>query len=1110
MGLNDKIYTAEQEPSYWVRVGNQELTEVESIVIDRDFDQASGTCTITCPRKWSVEPNDPVEVEQGYAGYNRRTFTGYVDDVDKESFPKHMVIRARDVLKRAIDNFIVDEIQYASVQAENAVRDLLERSGIYNSSLDTTDFTVGDVEPAKFSLISAFDAIRSVADLIGWRCWAESDGTVVFRKVYPRGATTYRWLYKKAPTFGSESGIIHIDHTFSDIDLRNWIEVWGWTNPTTGVTIEAEAHADSPYVPDPPRYRKAVISSEIIDTQDMAQWIAERVLGDLNQLVNRLEATVQGNPRLHIGNTVRIVEDWTDLSSGANYFIYGISSEMRGDGLYQMSLDLRGGRYAVPAWPEGQDPIASFEVKQVGWGDPTWIVYVDASASYDPDGEIAGYDFDWGDGSTHGTQVVDNHQYSSGSVGQQFTITLTVTDDDSRTGTCSKVITLGSSGSGVGVYDRVLYFADGSGRGYGSPDSGNNWNYFATSGACNQVAVNSADKEGYAWFGDANGKLYKSADYCVTGTLVYTFGAAITALWLSRVDPDMLLVGLSDGKIYKTVDAGVTWSLIGEFEGPVYWVITRYGDANHILAAGGTTAGWLRLTTDGGTSWTDYASGWGVESIRDGCTHFQTHLGFACRTDPSPVRHTDDNLATFTSPTGVTDQNLSTITAEQKYDDQLKMVGGAGGLNAWLTTSGSTYSTSGSLISGTEVLKLLIDQELYGTVFGGTKDAGADLEISFDYGATWKQLFDAPGNVNDIAQGPLLPKVGKGYLWTYRQPNVYFSSTGGVSWVALDASGLSNFGTFLRIVGHPNDCRTAYMTSYDSSNTIIRIWKSTDGNMSWAQVGTISGNFEDARILAIDPIDPQIVWVGARIGWTLYIYKSINGGIDWTQKLSLDGNNKIVALACSPATPNRVIFAGGPSTAFGIWLSTNGGDNWTKVSTIALDTFEDLRRGALNFSPNGQNVVFRGGTDHPTTGNGSRVATSTDAGATWSWSAASTPRFENWNQDYPVKACVAPNGYTLYVLSLGNPPTNPTKFYRSDDFGASWAEKQPDVGIAYAIAHPMIIDVLYAIYAPASPSNHVFYKSIDNGETWEAIGNFGSSGYTFEDLTISGWQEIVV
>lgn len=69
----------------------------------------------------------------------------------------------------------------------------------------------------------------------------------------------------------------------------------------------------------------------------------------------------------------------------------------------------------------GQRPTAAFTYT-VHWSD----VEVDATSSYDPDGYVVAYDWDWGDGSPHDTGPLATHSYAtSGSKA----ITLTITDD---------------------------------------------------------------------------------------------------------------------------------------------------------------------------------------------------------------------------------------------------------------------------------------------------------------------------------------------------------------------------------------------------------------------------------------------------------------------------------------------------------------------------------------------------------------------------------------------------------------------------------------------------------------------------------------------------------
>ncbi len=57
-------------------------------------------------------------------------------------------------------------------------------------------------------------------------------------------------------------------------------------------------------------------------------------------------------------------------------------------------------------------------------------VQFDASASYDPDGEIVEYLWDFGDGTTGEGEYVEHIYTSAGSNGLKYSVTLTVIDDD--------------------------------------------------------------------------------------------------------------------------------------------------------------------------------------------------------------------------------------------------------------------------------------------------------------------------------------------------------------------------------------------------------------------------------------------------------------------------------------------------------------------------------------------------------------------------------------------------------------------------------------------------------------------------------------------------------
>ncbi|RZQ63507.1 PKD domain-containing protein [Amycolatopsis suaedae] len=85
---------------------------------------------------------------------------------------------------------------------------------------------------------------------------------------------------------------------------------------------------------------------------------------------------------------------------------------------------------------EPGDPTASFTADCAG----TLNCRFDGSGSSDPDGSIASYAWDFGDGKT-GEGATPSHSYATAG---QYTVKLTVTDNEGKTGTVSKKVSAGA------------------------------------------------------------------------------------------------------------------------------------------------------------------------------------------------------------------------------------------------------------------------------------------------------------------------------------------------------------------------------------------------------------------------------------------------------------------------------------------------------------------------------------------------------------------------------------------------------------------------------------------------------------------------------------------
>jgi chitodextrinase len=92
--------------------------------------------------------------------------------------------------------------------------------------------------------------------------------------------------------------------------------------------------------------------------------------------------------------------------------------------------------YPVLNWQINEPPVADAGLDQtVLVGE---VVNFDGSGSYDPDGTIDTYEWDFGDGNT-GTGLTPTHSYDTAGT---YTVTLTVTDDDGDTDTDIVIITV--------------------------------------------------------------------------------------------------------------------------------------------------------------------------------------------------------------------------------------------------------------------------------------------------------------------------------------------------------------------------------------------------------------------------------------------------------------------------------------------------------------------------------------------------------------------------------------------------------------------------------------------------------------------------------------------
>ena len=102
---------------------------------------------------------------------------------------------------------------------------------------------------------------------------------------------------------------------------------------------------------------------------------------------------------------------------------------------------------------QGMSPVADCGRDKLSCENVGSPVYFNASASYDSDGAIVSYNWDFGDG-TNGTGAASTHKYSvyrwNGTAYQPFTVNLTVTDNDGLTNSTSQKVIIWIAGDSNG------------------------------------------------------------------------------------------------------------------------------------------------------------------------------------------------------------------------------------------------------------------------------------------------------------------------------------------------------------------------------------------------------------------------------------------------------------------------------------------------------------------------------------------------------------------------------------------------------------------------------------------------------------------------------------
>lgn len=230
-------------------------------------------------------------------------------------------------------------------------------------------------------------------------------------------------------------------------------------------------------------------------------------------------------------------------------------------------------------------------------------------------------------------------------------------------------------------------------------------------------------------------------------------------------------------------------------------------------------------------------------------------------------------------------------------------------------------------------------------------------------GTAWKPIGPSPiaaatspvrsdnGIVTSIAVHPTNPSIvylgtGGGGLWR--------TVDNGISWRSLFDRQISlNVGESSAIAIDPVDPDTVYVGISGAAfarpgafalNAIDTtagrgLYKSTDAGATWIRLGSgypagnsgTANNFANDWIysIVVEPTNREIAYLAAQSG----VYRSTDGGLNWTLGTNAAGNAESLAVDLSSPAGARVLYAGVNGT--GVIKSTDGGRTWAALPTAA-------------------------------------------------------------------------------------------------------------------------------------------------------------------------------
>ena len=225
-------------------------------------------------------------------------------------------------------------------------------------------------------------------------------------------------------------------------------------------------------------------------------------------------------------------------------------------------------------------------------------------------------------------------------------------------------------------------------------------------------------------------------------------------------------------------------------------------------------------------------------------------------------------------------------------------------------------------------------------VFGGTQDNALQRKLP-NYSHEWVSDRNIEGEIGTVTFDPINPSYVLAQV--ANTGGLYYSTNNGNSFDY--ATTLSNIAWILPIAWHPTDPNIVYTAGFLPNSTRQILDISRDGGKTWNPLISDLPTSQDIEQLAISNSNPSVLFasVGSFPFWPWAwsyqtIYKSINGGVNWTDLYVMQDNNPkipkryISKIGVNPQNENDIFITLSGFGAGHVWRSIDGGKVWKDYS----------------------------------------------------------------------------------------------------------------------------------------------------------------------------------